>query len=532
MYVPRHSAQRFCAVAFVSIVAVSAGGRDPAYAQLVGTTKLDDPILRAEVVRLIRTHYFRYIQFDTTLPADAMVASLDPHSHYVRNDSAARVRQAEMDAWFDGFGLSVIRIDGRCIINAVELQNSAGRAGLRPGDELLEVAGHAVTSLSDDSLTNFFHDRLEWAFNAEVYRKSADTTIDAWLTRNSASAFVNVKCYGMIDDSTGYIRIPNFRKGVSDEVRWALDSLATRGMRSCLIDLRYNFGGSLYETVRIEDLFVSGSTKLFSTRSQNMDFEDTYSAWMPSPYEGLPLMLLVDNDSWSAAEILAGSLQDLDRATIVGAPTAGKSLVMRTYRLSDGDDLQLATSEAVLPSGRCTQAIFHNGTYDFPPPALPVGINTHAYDSLYSQLPCRDFHTAHGRTVGEHEGIIPDIISRDTDIYPPEWYLNVLDTTSAQLLRDSSEDFCAMSLRTFMDDHQFSPRDIHRLERHLERLDTSRAKYTSTMFEPLLPFWLSYSIAWRVWGPDAAIRYLEPRVPTVRRALLEPRTRIFTGGYD
>jgi carboxyl-terminal processing protease len=488
---------------------------------------LNDPTLKAEVIRLIHSQYFRQVTIDTSLPVDQMIASLDPHSSYEPKVVAEKHIQRLSEPPVS-FGLWAARNEGKCLVSYVEQYDCAEKAGVLNGDEIIEIGGHRIDDMTDSEIFALLHDRGEWAFELRVYRKSADTTLRFWITRNDATQFTRVYNFGMIDDSTGYVRLDDFGAGTVNQLRWALDTLAQRGMKSLLLDLRDKPGGIVDEAVGVEDLFVSGRTRLAMMRSVVPFEEDTFYAHAPSPYESLPLMVLVNRNSWSAAELLAGSLQDLDRATIVGEATGGKALVMRYLPLTNGDQVYLAVAGLVLPSGRCTQSIYHDGLYDFDPPVLPAGFNTHHYDALYTQMPCRNFTTAHGRTVSWHEGIIPDIIMADATAFPPDWYFNTLDTFAIRLLRDSITYYRTQTLPEWMASDHFGPDAIANLEATLEVQDTSHTKHIAYSFEPMLQRFLAARIADRIWYSDGWMRHILVRSPIVRRALLEPRHPSYT----
>lgn len=488
---------------------------------------LNDPTLKAEVIQLIRDHYYRAVTLDTALPVDKMIAHLDPHSSYTHLGFGANpLRPLAVNAL--GFGLWTSRLNGKCIVDYVDPNNCAGRAGVLAGDEILQISGLPVDEMDDSAITARLDDEGEWAFELLVYRRSIDSTMRFWVSRNDATQFTRVWFFGMIDDTTGYIRLDDFGAGTMNEVRWALDTLAERGMKSLLLDLRDNPGGLVNEAIALEDLFVPGRMRMAMMRSAVESEEDTFCAHAPSPYESLPLIVLVSHDSWSASELVAGSLQDLDRATIVGEATGGKALAMRYFTLSNTDNVQLAIASIVLPSGRCTQASFHDGAYDFYPPELPQGVNTHQLDALYTQMPCRNFTTAHGRTVSWHEGIIPDIVMPDFRSCPPAWYFTTLDSVALRIVRDSIAYYRRESLAEYERQDHFTPAILDGLEATLEAEDTTPSKHIAYSFEPRLSQYLAWRVAVRVWQVPATLQYITARSSIVRRALIEPRVRTFT----
>jgi C-terminal processing protease CtpA/Prc len=332
----------------------------------------------------------------------------------------------------------------------------------------------------------------------------------------------------MIDDTTGYISFSEFSQTIAEQIHYALDLLAERGMTSCILDLRDNYGGLLDEAAKIADIFVGGHTRLFWMRSLHEQFEDTIYATEATPYESLPLTVLVNHNTWSAAEILAGCLQDLDRATIVGEATGGKALVMRHFRLSNGGRVLMTIAGAIMPSGRCTQSLFHNGNYDFGPPDIPNGVNDHSHDEIYTQMPCHRFRTLHGREVSWHEGIIPDIVIAETEEYPDRWYIDAIDTFAVGILRDSSDAYRKMSLAAFMGAPRVAPAIVEKIEKRLVWLDTSAHRSVTTHFAPQLARTVDWRLAARIWDVDASLRYFTCKLPIVRRAWQEPRPQTFT----
>jgi carboxyl-terminal processing protease len=327
----------------------------------------------------------------------SMLESLDPYTTYIS--------ESEMDDFnfmttgnYGGIG-SVIRADGTGFTMVADPYEGspAARAGLRGGDLILSVDGYSTRGKNLDDISERLKGTPGTEVVLEVRKPGADKDVKIKIVREQIH-INNVSYYGKLDGITGYIRLSNFTMGAAEEVKDALEELQKDGGISGLVlDLRSNPGGLLLEAVRVCNLFVEQGELIVSTKGRvtqwDQDYYTTTAAFTPT----LPLVVLVNRGSASAAEIVAGALQDLDRAVIVGQRTFGKGLVQTTRKLKYNTQLKVTTAKYYIPSGRCIQALDYSHRNE-------DGSVGYVPDSLI-----KEFRTRGGRKVYDGGGISPDI---------------------------------------------------------------------------------------------------------------------------
>lgn len=358
-------------------------------------------------IRELNLFYVDTIQPDKLVKTgiDAMLNTLDPYTVYIPESEMADF-QFMTTGQYGGIG-SLIRKDGDyAVISEVYKGFPADRAGLKAGDRIMKIDGVSIKGLPVDQVS----ERLKGVPNTDVIltvsRYGEEKPLDIKITRNKIS-ISSVPYYGMLDDKTGYIRLVNFTSSAYKEVRDALSELKKKHDPEALIlDLRGNPGGLLLQAVDIVSLFVDKGQEVVSTRGKVSDFDKTYSTTLNPVDTEIRLAVLVNRGSASASEIVAGTLQDLDRAVILGDRTFGKGLVQTTRPVGYNSQVKITTAKYYIPSGRCIQAL----DYSHRNPDGSVG---HIPDSLISE-----FKTLHGRTVFDGGGIVPDIKVKEDDFGP------------------------------------------------------------------------------------------------------------------
>ena len=330
-----------------------------------------------------------------TTSIDAMLSSLDPYTSFIP-ESDMDAFQFQTTGEYGGIG-SLIRRSGDNIIIAEPYEGfPAAKSGLRSGDVILKVDGVSTRDMQLESVS----DRLKGTPGTElvldIERYGVDKPFEVELIREKIS-IQNVPYYGMINPGVGYIRISNFTSGASLEVEDALKSLKRdQELNSLVLDFRSNPGGLLIEAVRICNLFVDKGELIVSTRGKMKQWDSDYSTTQQALDKEIPLVVLVNRGSASASEIVAGALQDLDRAVVVGQRTFGKGLVQTSRPLKYNAQLKVTTAKYYIPSGRCIQAL----DYTHRNPDGSVGV---VPDSLISE-----YQTRNGRLVYDGGGIQPD----------------------------------------------------------------------------------------------------------------------------
>jgi len=294
-----------------------------------------------------------------------------------------------------GIGVKVRNKEKGLSIRDIIPDSPAEKAGLMPGDLIVEIEGKKLDDLSAKARMNLLKGKPGTQVRIKVKRR------DRTLSFNLKRAVIEQKAvpfYTMLEGQTGYIKLNRFSSKAYDEVLDALMELKKRGARSLILDLRDNPGGLLSQAVKITSLFIPKGELVVSTRGRFEKFDKEYRTRTTSADEKIPLAVIVNNRSASASEIVAGALQDYDRAIIVGDTSYGKGLVQRFYPLKYGTYLKVTISKYYIPSGRQIQKIdyWHR--------------DKKGKATVYKQDSSRVFYTRNGRKVFEHGGITPDVI--------------------------------------------------------------------------------------------------------------------------
>jgi carboxyl-terminal processing protease len=328
---------------------------------------------------------------------DAMLESLDPYTKYYPE---TRIEEARFMSTgeYGGIGLSLVKNwDGRYIIASLIANSPAENGGLKLGDEIVSVSGIDVVDLELEQIGDKIKGASGTEVVLEIMHHNADESSILGITRENIKR-ADVPYFGMLDDETGYLTLSKFTKTSSSEVRKSLIHLTdSMGATRIVFDLRGNGGGLLREAVNIVNLFVPKGTEVVAMKGKTPDWNQNYSTLRRALLPEIPLIILIDEKSASASEIVAGALQELDRAVIIGKESFGKGLVQQTKNLEYGARMKITVAKYYTPSGRCVQRL-HYGDRDE---------SGNAKTSADSTL--KVFYTSNGRPVVEGRGVFPDI---------------------------------------------------------------------------------------------------------------------------
>ena len=330
-----------------------------------------------------------------TTSINSMLSSLDPYTTYIPESDMDDFK-FQTTGEYGGIG-SLIRRSGSYTIIADPYKGfPADKAGLRAGDKILKVNGNSVEDAAITSVSEQLKGKPGTEIILTVERYGEEKPVNFSLTREKIS-INNVPYYGMLNENTGYIRLANFTTGAGTEVEKALKELKREhGMESLVLDLRANPGGLLIEAVRICNLFVDKGELIVSTKGKVKQWDSDYITQKEPVDKEIPLVVLANRGSASASEIVAGALQDLDRAVVIGQRTFGKGLVQTSRPLKYNAQLKVTTAKYYIPSGRCIQALdYTHRNKDGSVGTIP--------DSLISE-----YKTRNGRMVYDGGGIQPD----------------------------------------------------------------------------------------------------------------------------
>jgi len=326
---------------------------------------------------------------------NSMLQSLDPYTVFIPEEDAEAFA-IQTTGQYAGIGALISSLEGRIFITQPYQGFPAQLAGIRVGDEIVSVDGKAVAGFTVQQVTALLKGAPKTPVEMTVRRGADSKDLRLSLTRERIKVQA-VTDHRMIDAATGYIRLSEFTMGAAREVEVALRSLKEQGARSVVLDLRENPGGLLYEAVNVSNLFLARDKEVVSTRGKTKEYEKVYRT-LNNPVDVLmPVAVLVDTLSASASEIVAGALQDHDRAVLIGTRTYGKGLVQTTRELPYNGQLKITTARYYIPSGRCIQALDYSKR-------SKDGQATRKADSLKVI-----FRTLGGRKVRDGGGLDPDI---------------------------------------------------------------------------------------------------------------------------
>lgn len=305
-----------------------------------------------EVRRHIENDFVEIVDVDSLyeMAINGLVDRLeDPNSRFVPASRWEEVR-IRTQGDYQGVGLEVVDRDGFITVSAPIPATPAARAGIRSGDRIVEVDGQSVEGWVSDQAVGLMRGEPGTSVRIGIRRPGVERVIDFEVER-AAIRLPSVPFAAMLEGGIGYVPLLNFNRTTTQEVRAAVDSLAAEGMTSLILDLRGNRGGLLTEGVGLADLFLDRGSEIVEIRSRSAEPEG-FAATREQVYPQLPVVVLVGRSSASAAEIVAGALQDHDRALLIGATTYGKGSVQSLFELPGGNVLWLTTARWYTPAGR------------------------------------------------------------------------------------------------------------------------------------------------------------------------------------
>lgn len=327
---------------------------------------------------------------------DAMLDGLDPYTEFVPESEIEDYKLKYVSTQYGGIGASIFNRDKKVFVSDVFSGFPAQKADIRPGDQLMKINDIDLTGKTNEQVSTLLKGTKGAAIKLLVKRDDAQP-IEKSLVRDEIKQ-PNVTYYGMVSGNMGYIKLDKFLENSADEVTNALVSLKKNNPQGIILDLRSNGGGILQEAVKIVNLFVAKDVEIVSQKGKIKEKNFTYRT-VNNPIEpNLPLVVLVNSRSASASEIVAGSLQDLDRAVIIGQRSYGKGLVQQTFTLPYNSLVKITIAKYYIPSGRCVQALDYAHRKD------DGSVNKMADSSLH------EFKTKDGRSVYDGSGIYPDIM--------------------------------------------------------------------------------------------------------------------------
>ncbi len=375
-------------LSIISLVLTSSQKTDTDYFEISKNLKLVSSIYEK-----INTHYV-----DEVLPGrvmkkgiDAMLKSLDPYTVYISEEQIEDFRFATTGE-YGGIGATIKKKKNKAIVSELYEGSPASKSEILPGDEIISIDEIIIKDKTLEETGN-------------LLKGPASSTVNIKISRNNKELLKKVKREKIqipavnftqkVDKNTGIIKLTSFTNTAALEFKKALTELQKKEIKNLIIDLRSNGGGLLNEAVKIVNFFIPKGQEVVSTKSRLKEMNRTYLTQLQPLAEDLKLVVLIDEYSASASEIVAGSLQDLDKAVIVGQTSFGKGLVQQTKPVSFGGQIKLTVAKYYTPSGRCIQKLDYSSM---------EGNSKEIEDSLVKK-----FTTKNGRKVTDSRGVEPDV---------------------------------------------------------------------------------------------------------------------------
>jgi len=335
---------------------------------------------------------------------DGMLRSLDPYTVYYAEDDIEDYMTMTTGK-YNGIGAMVNSADGKHTVMMVYEDTPAQKAGIQLGDEITKINGIDLSTREDFDTGKLLKGQTQTSVTLTIQRYGIPKPIEVTLNRDIVKV-TNVPYYGMISEDVGYIDLKDFTATASREVKTAFLELKGKGMKHLILDLRDNPGGLLNMAIEISNIFIPKGEEVVTTKGKVKEWNKAYTAYNPALDIDIPIAVLTNGRSASAAEIVSGVIQDYDRGVLIGQRTYGKGLVQTTRDLSYNTKMKITTAKYYIPSGRCIQAIdYAHRNDDGSVGKLP--------DSLMTA-----FKTRNGRVVYDGGGILPDIIT-EKETYSP-----------------------------------------------------------------------------------------------------------------
>ena len=356
---------------------------------------------------------------------EAMLYSLDPYTNYFPEEDQSELEQMLKNS-YGGIG-SIITWNPklkRSMISEPYEGMPAAEVGLKAGDILMSIDGKDLAGKNNQEVSEMLRGQVGTNFKLKVKRPGSEKELEFDIVRRSIQLPI-IPYYTVLENRIGYINLSTFSGDPSKEFKQAFLDLKKQGIKSLVIDLRNNGGGLLDEAVEIANFFLPRGETLVTTKGKIKQASNTYKTLREPLDLDIPLAVLVNSVTASSSEILAGSLQDLDRAVIVGTRTYGKGLVQTTRPLPYGATMKITTSKYYIPSGRCVQAIdYAHRNEDGSMGRIPDSLTT-------------VFHTAAGREVRDGGGVTPDIVVKQEKLPNILFYL-----VNDNLIFDYATEYC------------------------------------------------------------------------------------------
>lgn len=451
-----------------------------------------------EVLQLIDNNYVDTVNTDELVDYSItkMLEKLDPHTYYFNPKDAIAAR-SQLESGFDGIGIEFNLYKDTVYVVTPLVGGPSEAVGIQSGDKILKVNNEVFTGTKVDNA--FIFSKLRGPRGSEVkieiLRRGVPKPLAFQLKRDRIPTY-SVDASYMIDKETGYVKVTRFSESTYDEFKNAVGSLKTQGMKKLLLDLRGNPGGYMDRATNMVDELIAGDKMIVYTDGKDDRYDRQTRTKNAGMFENGSVVVLIDEGSASASEIVAGALQDHDRALIVGRRSFGKGLVQMPVNLSDGSELRLTISRYFTPSGRSIQKPYTHGDVESYEKDIK---NRFSHGELFvadsiKNNPKLQFRTDAGRVVYGGGGITPDVfVPRDTSMMTPYLYelfsKNIVRDYAVRYLGDNKKQFEKLSFAEFL--KTFAPTEAD-LEAIVANANADNIKFNEKEYKRSKPYIRTY----------------------------------------
>lgn len=399
-------------------VSLAAGGLFGNRLLAVNGETRDSLRLYTELINLAHEKYGAEVSYRDLVysSVNGMLRTLDPHTSFLSPEAYEGMRERQQTSFY-GLGILVGVRNGQLTVISPLEGTPASRLGIRAGDVISTIEGDPTETMTLDEAVQKLKGPKGTQVNIAIVRRGLDEPLEMAVTRAEIPQTTVRQVY-MVTPDTGYIQLTEFSRGTGREVAEAVDALKQKGMTKLLVDLRNNGGGLLDQAIEVAEQFLPEDSTVVETRGRTRDSFQSYRATRKLSSVDVPVVVLVNEGSASAAEILAGAIQDHDRGLVIGNPSWGKGLVQTVYNLSYGAGLALTTAKYYTPSGRLIQRDY-TSYYDYYTHENAGSPELNGKTATDAET----FRTDLGRKVYGGGGITPDVIVKDTELSPFEQFL-------------------------------------------------------------------------------------------------------------
>lgn len=461
-----------------------------------------------KVLTLIDRDYVDKIQTDELVETaiEKMLENLDPHTTYISAEDA-ELANSSLEGEFEGIGIEFNIIRDTIYVITPLAGGPSAKAGLQAGDKIIKVNEELVAGIDIENreVIELLRGKKGTEVDVTIKRGNNDQLMEYTLTRDKIPQH-SVDVSYMINDEVGYLKVSRFSANTYDEFKEALEELKSQGMQKLILDLQSNPGGYLDKAVRMADEFLRDNKLIVYTKGKQSKYNSEHRATTKGEFEESPLIVLINEGSASASEIVAGALQDNDRALLVGRRSFGKGLVQLAVQLGDGSEMRLTISRYYTPSGRSIQKPYDDGLEEyqqdrrvrFEHGEFFVEDSIKFADSL-------KYKTTQGRVVYGGGGIMPDyFVPMDTS-YNSEYFRrlvfnNVIREYAINYYDNNKQELEQISFSEFKDDFEITDQMLKELIAAGEAVDITYAASDFQVSEKLIRAQLKALIARSVWG--------------------------------